>query len=158
MIDNTEQDTEAPASSEAGTNEREHANDGSANSAEDRTPHEAPDADQTEQTDVEDTFDRAYVEDLRKESAGYRTQLRTVQEQLHRALVEQSGRLADPADLAFDPAHLEDPAALAGALDALLQAKPHLKRRALPDGGASLGPQGATSGTVNLADIMRAGL
>lgn len=105
----------------------------------------------------EETFDRAYVEDLRKESAGYRTQLRTVQEQLHRLQVEQTGKLADPADLAFDPVHLDDPDALTAAIDALLEAKPHLKRRALPVGAAAQGPKNSVTGDVNLVDLMRVG-
>lgn len=103
----------------------------------------------------EETFNRAYVEDLRKESAGYRTQLRTAQEQLHRLQVEQTGKLADPADLAFDPAHLEDPEALTAAIDALLEAKPHLKRRAFAAGGAEQGAKGNPGGDINLVDLMR---
>lgn len=120
------------------------------------TPDEYDDNDESVSSD-EKTFDRAYVEDLRKESAGYRTQLRTVQEQLHRLQVEQTGKLADPADLAFDPAHLEDPEALAAAIDALLEAKPHLKRRALPVGAAAQGPKNSVTGDVNLVDLMRVG-
>ena len=104
-----------------------------------------------------DTFDRAYVEDLRKESAGYRTQLREVQEQLHRALVEKSGRLADPADLAFDPAHL-DGENLAAAIDALLEAKPHLKARRFDSDAAAQGAKQGGVGQVNLAELMRSRL
>jgi hypothetical protein len=55
-----------------------------------------------------DSFPRAYVEDLRKEAAGYRTQVRELQERLHRMSVEQTGSLADPADLPFDAATLEE--------------------------------------------------
>lgn len=106
--------------------------------------------------DNEDSFDRAYVEDLRKESAGYRTQLRTVQEQLHTVLAEQTGRLADPSDLPFDPEHLDDPAKLTAAIDALIEAKPHLKRRAFASGAAAQGPK-SSSGEASLLDIMRAG-
>lgn len=101
-----------------------------------------------------DTFDRAYVEDLRKESAGYRTQLRAAQEQLHRALVEQTGLLADPADLPFDVEHLADPEALTAAIAALIEAKPHLKARRFDAGAAAQGPR-VNGSEVNLADLMR---
>ena len=102
-----------------------------------------------------DTFDRAYVEDLRKESAGYRTQLRATQEQLHRLKVEQTGLLADPADLTFDAAHLDDPEALAAAIEALLADKPHLKARRFDPAGAAQGPKANGGGSVNLADLLR---
>ncbi|MBD0862733.1 hypothetical protein IA539_16195 [Gordonia sp. zg691] len=71
-----------------------------------------------------DTFPRSYVEDLRKESAGYRTQVRELQERLHRMSVEQTGALADPADLPFDATHLESPEALQAAIEELVTTKP----------------------------------
>ena len=104
--------------------------------------------------DNTDSFDRAYVEDLRKESAGYRTQVRELQQQLHRAMVEKSGMLADPADLEFDPAHLEGDN-LSLAIDALLQAKPHLKARRFDPAAAAQGPKPGDGGDVSLVDIMR---
>lgn len=110
---------------------------------------------QQDPADDPDTFNRAYVEDLRKESAGYRTQVRELQQQLHRLKVEQSGMLADPADLAFDPEHLADPAALTAAIDALLTAKPHLKARRFDPAGAAQGPKTDSGGDVSLVDIMR---
>ncbi|MCX6470372.1 MAG: hypothetical protein NTW76_13795 [Corynebacteriales bacterium] len=101
-----------------------------------------------------DTFDRAYVEDLRKESAGYRTQLRTVQEQLHRALVEKSGLLADPADLPFDATHLEDPEALAASIEQLTTEKPHLKARRFV-GDVGQGRRGSAPAEVNLLGMLQ---
>lgn len=101
-----------------------------------------------------DTFPREYVEDLRKESAGYRTQLRTVQEQLHRALVEKSGALADPADLEFDAAHLDDPEALQAAIDAVIEAKPHLKARKFV-GDVGQGGRTSAPAEVNLLGMLQ---
>ena len=103
-----------------------------------------------------DTFPRAYVEELRKESAGYRTQVRELQERLHRMSVEQTGSLADPADLPFDAAHLESPEALAAAIEELLAAKPHLKARRFAPDAAAQGAKSGTSGSVDLAGLMRA--
>lgn len=93
-----------------------------------------------------DTFPRKYVEDLRTESAKHRTEakeareaLEPLQRRLFETLVEKSGRLADPTDLAFDAALLDD-AALTAAIDALLEAKPHLaSRRVAGDVGQGAG-------------------
>lgn len=115
---------------------------------------EAPTGDQAAQDDPKE-FDAEYIGKLRDESAGYRTKLRDREQAMHRMLVEKSGRLADPADLPFDAEHLDDPAVLAAAIDALLQAKPHLKARAFEAGGAAQGTRGASSSEVNLADLMR---
>ncbi|KRE38216.1 hypothetical protein ASG73_04435 [Janibacter sp. Soil728] len=113
-----------------------------------------------EQEQEPDTFPRDYVEKLRKESAGHRTSAREateallpLQERLHGALVGATGRLADPSDLPFDPAHLEDEDALTAAIDALLEAKPHLApRRVSGDVGQGLG--GPQSG-VDLGGMLR---
>lgn len=97
-------------------------------------------------TEVEEegkTFDLAYVRKLRKEAATYRERAGKVDElgaRLHAALVKDTGRLQDPTDIPFDPAHLEDPDALTAAIDALLTSKPHLASRR-PQGFI---PQGAT--------------
>jgi hypothetical protein len=83
-----------------------------------------------------DTFDRGYVQDLRKESAGYRERAKTAEEQadqlgrqLFLAKVKATGRLADPTDLAYDPDALEDDAKIHAAIDTLLAAKPHFASR-----------------------------
>ncbi|MGK0740740.1 hypothetical protein ACSHWG_02490 [Leucobacter sp. Z1108] len=79
-----------------------------------------------------ETFPRDYVVKLRDENAKYRQRAADRDEvaaRLHAALVAATGRLQDPTDLAFDEAHLSDPEALADALEALLQAKPHLANR-----------------------------
>jgi len=101
-----------------------------------------------------DTFPRSYVEELRGESAGYRTQLRTVQEQLHRVLVEKNGGLADASDLPFDPAHLDDPEALQAAIAAVVEAKPHLKARKFV-GDVGQGSRTSASAEVNLLGMLQ---
>lgn len=103
-----------------------------------------------------DTFSREYVQELRGESAGYRTQLRAVQERLHGELVRATGLLADPADLEFDAAHLEDPEALTAAIEALVAAKPHLKARRFAPDAAAQGTQGKASAGVDLLGMLRA--
>lgn len=118
---------------------------------------------ETPETEAEqpDTFPREYVEQLRRESAEHRTSAREarealepVQARLHTALVAATGRLADPSDLPFDAAHLDDEAALSGAIDALLEAKPHLaSRRVSGDVGQGVG--GSESGT-DLGGMLRA--
>ena len=168
MIDDKKKDDEIPVDddpTQAGPDAVGASNDSDvAGSREDPAHqsevHDEPDSeadlsgDGTENEEP-DTFDRAYVEDLRKESAGYRTQVRELQQQLHRVKVEQTGKLADPSDLEFDPAHLDDPEALAQAIEAVLADRPHLKARRFDPAGAAQGPKQGGGGQVNLADIMR---
>lgn len=105
-----------------------------------------------------DTFSRAYVEKLRKESAGYRERAQRADDlaaRLHTALVSATGRLADPTDLPFDAANLDDEQALSGAIGELLTRKPHLASRR-PFGDVGQGNRGGVSEPVNLADMLRA--
>jgi len=121
--------------------------------------HDPDDTVETTDTDLDreqDTFPRSVVEDLRKENAAYRTKAKDrddLAHRLHAALVAATGRLADPSDLAFDPAHLEDDSALTAAIDDLLARKPHLASRR-PRGDVA---QGAviSDDTVDLAGILR---
>ncbi|MDK8764080.1 hypothetical protein QP922_09640 [Corynebacterium sp. MSK218] len=86
-----------------------------------------------------DTFDRAYVEKLRRENADYRARAKDRDEvaatrddyarRLHTALVRADGRLADPDDLPFDAAHLDDADALTAAIGDLVDRKPGLRAR-----------------------------
>lgn len=104
-----------------------------------------------------DTFPRDYVEKLRDENAKYRQRAQRADDlahRLHTALVAATGRLADPSDLDFDEAHLDDEDALRTALDDLLARKPHLASRR-PRGDVGQGVTG-TSGAVDLAGILRA--
>lgn len=105
-----------------------------------------------------ETFPREYVEKLRKENAGYRDKAKKTDDyahQLHAALVKETGRLADPTDLPFNPEHLEDPAALAAAVDNLLANKPHLASRK-PTGDIGQGIMSEASETISLAGLLRA--
>lgn len=122
---------------------------------------ETDDADDAETDDDEDdgdgeTFTRPYVEKLRRENRRYReraAEADVLAQRLHTALVAATGRLADPSDLDFDAAHLDDADALTAAVDDLLTRKPHLaSRRPVGDIG-----QGAsrTGDTVDLAGILR---
>lgn len=120
-----------------------------------------PDADELpgqEAAEAGDTFSRAYVEKLRQESAGYRVRAQRAAElehRLHRALVAATGRLADPTDLEFDVAHLDDEDALNAALNDLLARKPHLASRR-PRGDVGQGATSASPATVDLAALLRA--
>lgn len=115
--------------------------------------------DETEETteDTEpETFPREYVQQLRDEAAKYRTRASDrddVAKRLHVALVAATGRLADPTDLAFDDAHLEDLDELEAAIDRLIASKPHLaSRRPTGDVGQGASPD---AGVVSLAGILR---
>lgn len=111
--------------------------------------------------DVEDdstTFPREYVQKLRKEAADNRAKAKDrddLARRLHTALAAATGRLADPTDLPFDEAHLTDADAMGAAIEALLNAKPHLASRK-PSGNVG---QGAApdKATVSLAGLLRAG-
>ncbi|MEU0575247.1 hypothetical protein [Dermacoccus nishinomiyaensis] len=117
---------------------------------------EGGDVDGSDDPSDAETFPREYVEKLRKEAADARVKAKRADDlaaRLHTALVAATGRLADPSDLPFDDAHLEDADALNAAVDELLARKPHLASRR-PVG--SIG-QGATSpaDSVSLAGILR---
>ena len=109
-------------------------------------------------SDEQDTFDRAYVEKLRKESAKYREKAKRTEElehRLHHALVAADGRLADPNDLEFAPEHLDDPEALAAAVTALVKAKPGLKAQKFT-GSIGAGDRGTPKkAPVDLISLMR---
>lgn len=89
---------------------------------------ETADSVETEQ-DEPKTFSADYVTGLRNEAKGHREKAQTLATRLHSELVRQTGRLADPTELPFDAAHLEDPDALNTAIDELLTRKPHYAAR-----------------------------
>ncbi len=112
--------------------------------------------DTTTEPDPE-TFPREYVQRLRQEAADARVKVKdrdSMATRLHGALVTATGKLADPTDLAFDQAHLDDPEALTAAVDDLLSRKPHLASRR-PSGDAGQGPRGSAAADVDLASILR---
>ncbi|WP_447643362.1 hypothetical protein [Nocardioides zeae] len=109
---------------------------------------------------TEETFPREYVESLRQEAAKHRTEakearesIEPLQQRLHGLLVAGTGRLADPSDLPFDAGHLADEEAMTAAIDALLEAKPHLaSRRVVGDAGQGAGQP---TSEFSLVELMR---
>ncbi|MFS0900288.1 hypothetical protein [Mycolicibacterium litorale] len=122
---------------------------------------EGSDSDDTEGSDSEsdpEMFPREYVENLRQENGRYRQRAQRagqLAQRLHTELVRSTGRLADPDDLAFDEAHLDDPDALAAAVDDLLARKPHLASRK-PVGDIGQGIRGSAAASVGLLDLLKA--
>lgn len=123
------------------------------------TPDEgdAPDVHPSDddRTSSKDTFDRAYVEKLRKQAGDYRVKAKELGEQLFHARVAATGRLADPSDLPYDENLLDDMPALEAAIEALLERKPHLAARTLH---GDIGQGQTSTEETNLADILRSAL
>lgn len=117
-----------------------------------QTPEDA----EVEQTEP-DSFDREYVEKLRKEAADARVRAKdrdTLAAALWAANVAATGRLADPTDLALpDDADPLDQEAVEVAVTELLARKPHLASRR-PRGDVGQGVAGSTS-SVDLAGMLR---
>lgn len=106
--------------------------------------------------DQPDAFPREYVEKLRRENAEARAKAKHTDElarEVFTLRVAATGRLADPTDLPYVEG-LTEPQELSEAIDTLLASKPHLAARR-PRGSIGQGATGA-SGTVNLADMLRA--
>lgn len=123
----------------------------------DNTPEPAEEETTEDRPGDSDTFPREVVEDLRRENGRYRQraqQADTLAHRLHTELVRATGRLADPADLPFNADHLEDPEALAAAVDGLLTAKPHLASRR-PTGDIGQGQRGPASSAFSLLDMLK---
>lgn len=104
-----------------------------------------------------DTFPRSYVEELRRESAGYRTkaaQAEALADALWTARVAASGALADPTDLPRpEDADALDPEAVTSAVSELLERKPHLAAR-VPRGNVGQGFSKAAE-PVSLLGMLR---
>jgi hypothetical protein len=64
-----------------------------------------------------------------------------------------AGQLADPTDPEFEEDHLDDPDALAAAVDDLLACKPQCARRPTGEIGQGASPPAASS--VDLAALLR---
>lgn len=114
-----------------------------------------------QEEDKEQTFDRQYVEKLRKEAGDHRVKAKEQEEVidgLKRRLflneVKGLGKLADPTDLPYDAELVDDPDKLKEAVDDLLARKPHLGRR-VPQGDAGLGVGSEHSTGVDLLGMMR---
>lgn len=110
-----------------------------------------------------DVFPRAYVSELRKESAGYRDRAKQAEanadayaRRLHAELVKATGKLENPDELPFDAEHLDNPDALGAALAALLDERPYLAKRVIA-GDIGQGSRGDAKPEVSLLDLMRRG-
>ena len=128
-----------------------------ADEAEQTPADEAEQSPADEQADEHTTFSREYVEELRGEAAKYRTRAKHTEEverRLHDALVRLDGRLHDASDLDFDPKRLEGDGGVEAAISALLEAKPHLAKRA-PSGDVGAGVRGEVDAAPDLISIMR---
>jgi hypothetical protein len=129
--------------------------------AEDEQTTEGP-AEVTEEQNDEneaDTYPAETVKALRKESAGYRERAKTAEsradelsKRLHIALVSAKGVLADPSDLTFDAAHLDDDDKLTADINALIKAKPHLKVRK-PSGNVGQGQRGSNTAPQDFSSL-----
>lgn len=118
---------------------------------------DAPGSEQAE------TFDREYVQKLRDEAAGHRVKAKraeTLAASLVTATAALTGKLADPTDLPFDEALLDDDgmvdqAKVRAAVEDLIKRKPHLAARR-PTGNVGQGarPEGDD---VGLAGLLRRG-
>ena len=121
------------------------------------------DEDEDEDGGDGDTFPRSYVKRLRERSAGYRARAKDAEARtakLERELFTERVRaldvLADPSDMPFDAALLEDPDALRSAADDLVARRPHYRRRGVAAGTGSREEAGSGSG-VSLLGLMRGG-
>jgi hypothetical protein len=120
------------------------------------TDETRPDAEAIETDENADNFPRSYVENLRRESAGYRDKARSAEtrsdelaRELFTARVAATGMLADPRDLPYDPEWLDNDQELRGAIAALLDDKPHLKARTVT-GDVGQGRRGAAEAPISL--------
>ncbi len=111
-----------------------------------------------------ESFDRAYVQKLRDEAAGYRVRAKrtdTLNARLATAQAALTGKLADPTDLPFtddllDDDGLADEDKVQAAVDALIKRKPHLAvRRPIGDVGQGARPEAPADG--GLAALLRRG-
>ena len=74
---------------------------------------------------------------------------------LHAELVRADGRVSDPADIPFDPAHLDDEAALTAAIDAAIESRPGIRARQY-GGDIGAGNRGGSQRPpVDLIQLMR---
>ena len=80
--------------------------------------------------------------------------LTTTQQRLHSALVALDGRLANPDDLPFNAAHLENEEALQTAITKFLESHPTLKKNYIA-GDVGQGTRGSDKKPVDLIELMR---
>lgn len=124
QVEETNPDTQVDGQDDHAVDESNHVDE----------EHGSQDGEVQEEKEEPDTFDRSYVEKLRKESAKYRDKAKraeALEKRLHRSLVAQDGRLADPDDMEFNPDHLHDADALSDAIANLVAKKPGLRAQRL---------------------------
>ncbi len=110
-----------------------------------------------------ETFDREYVQKLRDEAAGHRVKAKrtdALNARLATAQAALTGKLADPTDLPYDDALLDDDGLVdedkvRAAVDALIERKPHLAARR-PTGNVGQGARPETP-EIGLAAMLRRG-
>ena len=74
---------------------------------------------------------------------------------LHAELVRRDGRVADPADIPFNPDHLDDESALTAAIDQAVESRPAIRSRQY-GGDIGAGNRGrAPAAPVDLISLMR---
>jgi len=141
------------------TNQNPSLKDGDENTSE---PGTAPPVEPV-MPDADPDALRAEVRRLRDENAATRQRAKradSLAARLVTAHAAATGRLADPDDLPYDPALLDedglpDPERVTAAVDDLLNRKPHLASRT-PRGDISQGVQ-PDDGEVDLAGLLRVG-
>lgn len=118
-----------------------------------------PPTDDDPPNDDEQSGDNPELSKVRREAASWRTQFREAEKQLEatrRELfvqqVKATGKLADHTDMPFDAELVDDPDELEAAIDALLEAKPHLKARTFGNIGQHDRPKETG---VSLGSILR---
>ena len=161
---NTDDDDQLQQPAEDDQQQQQPAEDDDQQPAEDDDQQPAEDDDQQPaEDDDQQTFPLPYVKRLRERSAGYRARAKTAEArvgELERELFTERVRaldlLADPADLPYDSELLDDPDALAEAVQQLVRDRPHYRRRGTIDaaGTGSRDQAGAADG-VSLTGIMR---
>lgn len=158
MSDDLRPDAPSDTQISAETDETGTANTDTTDAVE-NAPEAQPDGNADESAG--DTFPPSYVEELRKESAKHRDRARQAEEradalarQLHGELVRATDRLENPADLAYDAEHLDDPEKLKAALDALLSDRPYFRKRKVA-GDAGQGPRGGGQAPFSLLGAIR---
>ena len=147
--DDDEPDTKAVESQDSVVEDAADApTDENAGSEDDTTPEAEPKA-------TEEPVDATEGTDSPADSDTPEDDVDELKGQILALLVEKDGRLADPADLPFEPEYLKDPEALYQAITDLITRKPGLKARgARGDVGAGQGNKGAPK-PVDLIDIIK---
>lgn len=112
----------------------------------------------------DETFSKAYVDELRSEAAKHRVNAKRADELAQRlvtAFVEGTGRLHDARDLAFNDDLLGDDGfpdreKVSAAVEALIKDRPHLaKIRPVGDVGQGIASDSSTTGLAAFGDLLR---